>query len=48
MYKENGYSKERFGIAIDRIGIDAFEEAVLGDDLLRRRDEIIAKPIRER
>ena len=47
-YKENGYSKERFGIAIDRIGIDAFEAAVLGDDLLRHRDEIIAKPIRER
>ena len=47
-YKENGYAKERFGITIDRIGIDAFEEAVLGDDLLRRRDEIIAKPIQER
>jgi len=47
-YKENGYAKERFGITIDRIGIDAFEQAVLGEDLLQRRDEIIAKPIQER
>ena len=47
-YKENGYAKERFGIAIDRVGIEVFEAAVLGDDLLKRREEIIAAPVKER
>ena len=47
-YRENGYAKERFGIAIDRTGIEAFEAAVLGSDLLDRKEEILAKPIQER
>ena len=44
-YRENGQPKERLGKAIDRIGIEAFEEAVFGDDLLKRREEILAKPL---
>jgi dissimilatory sulfite reductase (desulfoviridin) alpha/beta subunit len=47
-YRENGYTKERFGVTIDRIGIETFEAAVLGSDLLDRKEEILAKPIQER
>ena len=47
-YRENGYAKERFGVTIDRIGIEVFEAAVLGNDLLDRKEEILAKPIQER
>ena len=47
-YRENGYAKERLGVAIDRIGIEAFEKSVFSDDLINRRDEILAAPIRER
>lgn len=45
-FKENAFSKERLGKAIDRIGFDKFEEAVFSDDLLNRKDEIIAQPIK--
>ena len=45
-YKENGYAKERLGAAIDRLGIDALERAIEGDDLFIRRDEILAKEIK--
>jgi len=47
-YKENGYSKERLGAAIDRLGIETFESAIATDDLLERRDQILASPILER
>jgi len=47
-YRENGYAKERLGKTIDRIGIAAFEESVFSDDLIKRRDEILAAPIKER
>ena len=47
-FRENGYAKERFGLAIDRVGFDAFEAAVLGDDLLARKDEILAAEIKQR
>ena len=42
-YKENGYVKERLGATVDRIGIDALEAALITNDLLDRKDEIIAK-----
>ncbi|MBQ8185850.1 MAG: (4Fe-4S)-binding protein [Clostridia bacterium] len=45
-YKENGYAKERLGACIDRIGMDALEAAIASDDLLTRRDEIIAAPVK--
>lgn len=47
-YRENGFAKERFGLTIDRLGIDGFEAAVLGDDLLKRKEEILAAELKER
>ena len=47
-YKENGYAKERLGAAIDRIGADKLEAALLCDDLLKRKEEILAAPILEK
>ena len=42
-FKENGLPKERLGKAIDRIGFEKVEAAILSDDLLTRKDEILAK-----
>ena len=47
-YKENGYVKERLGAAIDRVGIDVFEAAIATNDLLERKEEILAKALLER
>ena len=47
-FKENAYQKERLGMAIDRIGADSMEEALFSDDLLRRKDEILAAPVKTR
>ena len=47
-YKENGFVKERLGSAIDRLGVNEFEVAIKGNDLIDRRDEILAKPLLER
>ncbi|MBQ7915721.1 MAG: 4Fe-4S binding protein [Firmicutes bacterium] len=47
-FKENAYKKERLGAAIDRIGVEVMEEALFSDDLLQRKDEIIAAPMKER
>jgi len=47
-YKENGYAKERLGAAIDRVGIPSLETAIADDDLLMRKEEILASPIKER
>ncbi len=44
-YKENGYAKERLGAAIDRLGAEALEAAIATDDLLARKDEILARDI---
>ena len=42
-FKENAYAKERLGMAIDRVGADKLEAALFSDDLLARKDEILAK-----
>ena len=47
-FKENGYAKERLGATIDRLGKATLEKALEGDDLLMRRDEILAAPILEK
>ena len=47
-YKENGYTKERLGAAIDRLGANTLESALATDDLLNRKDTILSAPIRER
>ena len=41
-------SLDKSRAAIDRIGTDALESALASDDLLLRRDEIIAAPVKER
>lgn len=40
-FKENAYPKERLGKAIDRIGVDKLEEALFGDEILERKEEIL-------
>lgn len=47
-FKENAFEKERLGLAIDRLGLDAFERAVASDDLLARKAEILAAPMKTR
>ncbi|MDD6041851.1 MAG: 4Fe-4S dicluster domain-containing protein [Clostridia bacterium] len=47
-FRENAYQKERLGAAIDRVGVEAFEKAIEGDDLLNRREQILAAPIKVR
>lgn len=47
-FRENAYKKERLGAAIDRIGEDKLIEALFGEDLLNRKDEILKKEIQER
>ncbi len=47
-YKENGYVKERLGATVDRLGADVLEKALSTDELLARKEEILALPLRER
>lgn len=47
-YKENAYAKERLGAAIDRLGTDALEAALATNDLLDRKEEILAAEILSR
>lgn len=47
-FKENAYQKERLGATMDRIGVDKMEAALFGDDLLNRKEEILAAPVKER
>ena len=42
-FKANGQPKERFGKAIDRIGLSVAEAEILGDELLARKAEILAE-----
>ena len=47
-FRENGYQKERFGLAIDRVGIEEFEKSVFSDDLIKRKDEILKAELKSR
>lgn len=42
-FKENANTKERLGMAIDRIGFENFEKAISTDDLLDRKEEILGR-----
>ena len=42
-FKENGLPKERLGKAVDRVGFEKVESALLCDDLLKRKNEILGK-----
>ena len=41
LYREQGKTGERFGMFIDRIGVDHFMEQLLGGEVLSRRQEIL-------
>lgn len=45
-YKENGYQKERLAVTIDRVGVDALLAAIQSDDLIARREAIIAADVK--
>ena len=47
-FKENAYQKERLGAAIDRVGVENLEAALFGDDLLNRKEEILAAEVKQR
>ena len=47
-FRENAYAKDRLGAAIDRVGVEAFEKALEGDDLLNRKEAILAMEIKTR
>lgn len=47
-YKENGYVKERLGATVDRLGKEALESALATNDLIDRKDEILAKDLLEK
>ena len=42
-FKENGQAGERFSDTIQRIGFDVVEKELLSDDILARKEEILAK-----
>ena len=46
-YKENGFAKERLGATLDRLGIAALEDALVGDGLIARREAILSASISE-
>lgn len=48
-FKENAYQKERLGAAMDRIGVETvFSQILDSDDLLQRKEEILAAPFKTR
>lgn len=47
-YRENGYVKERLGATLERLGVEALEAALASGDLLRRKDDILKAPLKEK
>ncbi|HIX65788.1 MAG TPA: (4Fe-4S)-binding protein [Candidatus Anaerotruncus excrementipullorum] len=47
-FKENAYQKERFGLALERVGFEKFLQEIQGDSLLQRKQEILSAPIKTR
>ncbi len=47
-FKENAYAKERLGLCIDRVGSEKLEKDLFSDDLLARKNEILAADILQR
>lgn len=47
-FKKYAYAKERFGIAIERIGFENFESEIFAETLMQNKDEIISADILER
>ncbi len=47
-FKENAYAKERLGLCIDRLGVEKLEKDIFSNDLLTRKEEILAADIKQR
>lgn len=47
-FKKNAYSKERFGLALDRVGFENFEKNIFSNVLLESKDEILAMEINKK
>ena len=43
LFKDQGQKGERFSGTIDRLGFENVEAQLLSDDLLKRKEEILAK-----
>ncbi|MBQ8536616.1 MAG: (4Fe-4S)-binding protein [Clostridia bacterium] len=46
-FRDNAYQKERLGAAIDRLGVEKLEADLAGDDLLARKEFILAAPLKQ-
>ena len=42
LYREQGKTGERFGRTIDRVGVDEFIRQLISDDVLARKEAILA------
>ena len=47
-FRENAFAKERLGMAVDRLGAENLEKALFSDEILTRKDAILAMEIKER
>lgn len=44
LFREQGVTGERFGRTVDRVGVDKFIGMLLGDEVLARKEQILAEP----
>ena len=44
LFREQGYAGERLGLMIERIGVDNFVSQLLSDEVLARKEAILADP----
>ncbi len=45
-FRQNGYQKERFGKTIDRVGLADLEAAIVGDEILKNKEAILAADLK--
>lgn len=48
LFKQEGYFGERFASVVNRLGIENVKNMLSGDDLLNRKEEILAMPVKTR
>lgn len=46
LFKQEGYFGERFAVTLARLGADNVKKMLEGDDLLNRKEEILAMPVK--
>lgn len=44
-YRHYGRPRERFGLMVERLGMDRMEELLLTDEVLRKKEQILAEPV---